>query len=1228
MLNNKMSVFYPLQRKLRFCLISLLAVLVSNTASADDIEIYSGVFTAGSTAGTTPAEINPNILFILDTSGSMDSFRLIPAPDIELPANFDPAVDYGEDGAATDDTFIYIYDDDLDYTGEFIRPVQNVCQAYDDYIAANPLNPKFLDRIIQWDGPFGNGRYNWDRDIATSSNDADVVECRDDRGSHGINTASSNKFPHKCRFGCSGSTARYRDFRPDRQSNPYRNNSKQYMIPGNYHDYLETLSSTNIQFGDAGDCDKADDIIQTSTTPPEFGECQKKIEIMKDALTNAINSFKDINLALMRFNTNTDSSSSGGTVIDAIGDINDAPTKANFLTKLSNLNAYGFTPLAESLYEANLYYKGAAKDYGNSGGTGATNTDPVALSGSNYKTPIINECQDNNIILLSDGLPTRDTGADTKISNLIAGSCSGSGSGSCLDDIAGHMRHTDMVPGDGNPNGVRGENNVYTYTIGFAEDNLHLENAANAGRPPGAELGSGYFTPTGLQDLEAAFRRIVGNIQSVSADSFVAPAVTVNAFNRLQHREDIYYMVFAPNQSPRWNGNLKKYRIKINALTNEAEIVDVSNQDAIEEITGFFKETAKSEWSSVVDGNVVELGGAAEKVVTNRDLFGNVSASTAVVKLNTATIDASVDEFINQTVTLNSINIGEFTNGTTTQIQDNREAIAKWTLGLDIDDEHGAGPTGSNFFLGESLHGTPYVLSYGVTEATPLDIIFFASNQGMLHAVAGEDGTEKWAYVPDPSLFQNFGEYYNQTATEHVYGLDSEISFLIERNPSTDVLTKANLFFGQRRGGTKVFAVDVINARTGSNPVSKLWTIEGGITGTDFEQMGQTWAKPIVTKINYCESGVCALRDVLIISGGYDELYDDELADLSVLNGNVKGNAIYIVDAQDGDLLWMAGGSVRNSSRDLVISEMTSSMVSSPTVLDVNKDGAADIMFAVDITGKVFRIDFKATDTDTNEILSTNNVNKVAGGLIADLSETGLNRRFFNPIDVTLLPPATVDGEISSATRFALATGSGYRAHPLNLETFGNRIFVLYDSNIFEPLFDEDLDAGLDGDSNNEAVYLYAESASASPAIIDMDNSDTRLPSANGFFHDLSGIGEKILSPNLISDFLAISTSYIPEAPSTGGAGASAGVCTAGVGNSNVNVLNLLNGNVDVIQLTKPGLTATPVVIYVLEVGPNGEETLRPVVIVGTEIIQDPGLSNLNLGKADKKAWWEKNRAN
>ncbi|MEO0368459.1 MAG: hypothetical protein AAF197_06675 [Pseudomonadota bacterium] len=549
--------------KLLICsLVIGLQIFSTRLVLAEDIEIYSAVAQAEAAIGATPNEVNPNVLFILDNSGSMESYRLQPLPPANVGTEaYDPNVDYGNDGNAANDQYIYIYTTGMNWTGEIVTPAQNVCKAFDDQVANFPETPILLDRIIQWDSG-NNGRWYWWDDILTLSPNSRVLECQDDRGSHGRTNGASNKYPQNCRNGCSNSNARYVRRAPSGNRDPYRNAASHNMVLGNYHDYLESVEEIDV--GDASDCTYDGEIIFTNADTGERGECKRKIEIMKEALASALDGVTNINLALMNFNDNCplDSFScsyyygmgveDGGTVIDSIGDINVDAQKQDFINKLNAIQTRGWTPLSESLYEAYRYFRGNSPVFSNS-----NNADSTTFSNNKYKSPIINECQDNNVVLLSDGLPTYDTDADSFISGLISGNCGSlqNGDDSCLDDIAGVMRNNDMSTGT---DAVRGTNRVYTYTIGFEEDNAVLRDAADAGRPEGAAPGSGYFRADNILELRNAFNRIINQIQSVDSDTFVAPAVTVNAFNRLQNKNEIYYVLFAPSDTSRWNGNLKK----------------------------------------------------------------------------------------------------------------------------------------------------------------------------------------------------------------------------------------------------------------------------------------------------------------------------------------------------------------------------------------------------------------------------------------------------------------------------------------------------------------------------------------------------------------------------------------------------------------------------------------------------------------------------------------------
>ena len=295
-----------------------------------------------------------------------------------------------------------------------------------------------------------------------------------------------------------------------------------------------------------------------------------------------------------------------------------------------------------------------------------------------------------------------------------------------------------------------------------------------------------------------------------------------------------------------------------------------------------------------------------------------------------------------------------------------------------------------------------------------------------------------------------------------------------------------------------------------------------------------------------------------------------------------------------------------------MVSEMDHSIPSAPLVLDLDKDGVLDAIFAVDIAGQIFRFDFSINPSATSMTAT--------GARIANLQETGVNRRFYNPLDGVVLPRTTS----GSSNRLALVTGSGYRAHPLTDEGFNNRFYVIYDENLATPAA-----AG-----NGQLDYKYVSSSSGgsesiiTPSVLSEVDSTTGIDPAStnkyGYYVSLvDGTTEKVINPTLIADYQAIGVSYKPSIDRTN-------LCASSVGNSQAYRLDLLNGDVETIALEKPGVSAAPVLVDILEVDANsGAESLKPIVIIGTEPFKGKesfGLIEKNLGKAKKSAWWEKGR--
>lgn len=933
----------------------------------------------------------------------------------------------------------------------------------------------------------------WSGSLETNSDSGYILECEADAGIHGISSGSADDEVAFCGSASCTSPRYVSSSGVDWTSEGL---SDKFFYTGNYHDYLNYIPPTPDQLFDSrattdiyhrsgnywtttsnknveSFCnlirsydrfatDRDDSSTWTTVThPPTTTDiyvhdsndnndfvyvCKQKQQTMINAMTDMATSISNVNMGLMRFNEGG-SSGEGGSVIFHVQDISDATKRADLVSKIAALPSNSSTPLTETLFDAYRYFRGENEFLSTSladadAFTGSKNSSP-------YKSPITHSCQSNNIIYLTDGEPTSDT---THINTIegITGECYSSGSddfpsNSCLDDLAEVMATTDMSPLDGN-------SSVNIYTVGFAIDLELLEVTAQKG-------GGEYYTAESYDDLMTAFQEILLNISISEPSTLVAPAVSVNAFNELRHRNQIYYATFTPGFNPAWEGNVKKYGLTGDAIVfgQAGPGVPVIGDD------GFFRSSAQSFWSDFPDGPIVEQGGFREQLTNNRTVYiqesvldGRSSADTDIVPLTSSSI----------------LDVAKLGAGSATEAAELRD----WLLGIDVDDYNDNGDyTDAHKYAADSLHSRPFVITYsGTSEADAVDILFLSTNMGQLRAIDARNssGEELWSYML-PEFMDNIKMYRDNSASFrhwNAYGLDGEATVWTEEaegsTASSFNLGTAYLYQGMRRGGKDYLAWDISNADmedSGADPISSLWKISGG-TG-DFADLGYSWSQMIRTKMRWnCSDASsndgCTTKEVLVFSGGYDEHYDTDATFHDAPSASIDGDAVFVVDALTGEKLWSAGnhaGHTLYRDPSSAALPMYDSIPSDPAPIDIDGDGDMDMLFVIDISGKIFRFDFDQTNSDTGSDYAT-------GGMIANLRESSEARRFYNGLDVSFLAP------IGETPYFTLSVGSGYRAGPKDQEAWANEFYVVLDENLFSPEID---DNGTSSTLDDKPTYKY-----------------------------------------------------------------------------------------------------------------------------------------------------------
>jgi type IV pilus assembly protein PilY1 len=703
--------------------------------------------------------------------------------------------------------------------------------------------------------------------------------------------------------------------------------------------------------------------------------------------------------------------------------------------------------------------------------SGGNYSAPITESPATYTSPITDDpCQKSYIVLLSDGLPTKNNVAGVVIANggnKPAKSYSACGTNtacrSFIDDIytsdgAGMTNITcstaapsnlmgkcgpeiaKFLATHDNKTGVSGSI-VKTHTIGMKMDSepggeAYLQAIATAG-------GGSYYRADTAESLLSAFREVVAAALTDST-SFAAPAVSVNVFNRLYHNNEIYFTFFKPSTKVAWEGNVKRYNMCTDATNpdctpcTQAQIqqntckMPVLGKDgkSILDDKDAIKNDAFDVWSTLTspDGQNVTMAGAGGVLPApdNRNIYTNTVGDAAI----TLTDSANAVTVANTSLTTAMLNVATEANPTTA-----RTDLINWIRGY-------ADITTSklrDWRFGDPLHSTPGVFTYGKeTNGTPKTKVIVNTNEGAIRMLDGKTGVEDWMFIPRDMLKIQKNLKANETSTQHVYGIDGRPTVWVRDNNNNNVIEPTLnesvwVFTGMGRGGRNVYALQV-TPDTAVPPVHKprlMWTIFGGTTNSsqgDFTRLGQTWSTPIVTTVVY--NG--APKTVLLFAGGYDATTQDTTA--TYQQSASMGNAIYMVDPLDGGkLLWMAG-SPSNTSANLKLTGMNYPFPSDLTLIDSDKDGLVDRIYVGDTGGQLWRIDIRDVGKGY-----------AVGGRLANIGDSTTDagkRRFFYPPEVASFTDAKFSPYAPDIDLVLI--GSGYRSHPLDM-TINDRLYAFRD---------------------------------------------------------------------------------------------------------------------------------------------------------------------------------------
>ena len=605
--------------------------------------------------------------------------------------------------------------------------------------------------------------------------------------------------------------------------------------------------------------------------------------------------------------------------------------------------------------------------------------------------------------------------------------------------------------------------------------------------------GGGFYYTTDAESLAASVSSFTAKLTQIIE---TAPSGTITIPNDPLSSTNLQPFAYLPMLEPKiadsklvWPGNLKKYNVYQGTLygKSSSKLLDSDRLYVDDDKDGFpddLSNTVQDLWSEknyqndkgANVNNAIYAGGAyarlkAPTAGTNANSTRNVYVESNDKLINVSVVGSEVKGFdqldldtdygVEEKLYLLSFlgyNVPADAAATIAALKkDKRTAAFNSAVSSIINNP----PTQEIKVLGGVVHSKPKQVSYGATfdddgeisndESKRDDYIMFGSMDGALHLVSAEKGEETFAFIPKTIIKEQLKALKADSEGPvglTVFGVDAPwtSSSVLEYDFSgTTKKVKAKsvkAYGGLRMGGRGIYGLELTTAKTPKFLFAKT------PTDTGFSRLGQVWSEPTVAKIRVKkDTNKYESKDVVIVAGGYDMCYENPNFKLNAANNNpncknkvqAEGNAIYILDANDGSIISSISGNSDDTGKNHTkVASMKHSVVAGVTALDRDDDGNVDHLYYADLGGSVYRVDLNSGATNATL------VKRVVRVLDASSGQTLPYRFYERPIISFYTSPYQ---EIFASVTVA----SGDRSTPLSMlrnPTTSNYLFNLFDYDI------------------------------------------------------------------------------------------------------------------------------------------------------------------------------------
>jgi type IV pilus assembly protein PilY1 len=583
----------------------------------------------------------------------------------------------------------------------------------------------------------------------------------------------------------------------------------------------------------------------------------------------------------------------------------------NLMTLLGNETMYGpelknsavFTPLAGSFSTAQQYF------------TGALGSSPIALS-----------CQRNFILLATDGNPTATMGGWDSMyplslqQNVYDPTAHSWTFSQAAADLFAQVTPLRNVTFNGN------QYDIQSYVVGMGDTVANPGSIATLNQL--AYLGgtNQAYLATDAGALASAFQAIAVDIESKTA---AASAVSLNT-GSWGTSTNLYQARF---NSGDWSGELISYSINQDGSIGQevwdaGQVINNQNWSSGRSILTYKPSASLGargipfRWPSSFPGlPIASEMDLAQATLLNSDMAGNPDGYGAQ-RLQWLRGDPS-DE-----------------SGTCGTCSPSLRSRPTSKLG---DIVHSA-PTyvaAPDFGYPDNMEAAPYS-AFAAANASRAPTIYVGANDGMLHAFSARTGVEALAYVPSP-VYRNLSALSAQSFSSNA-NTPTAHHYFVDGSP-----TVGDVFYSESwhtllagalaAGGQGIYALDVTNPSSFSESLASS-IVRWEFNDTNDADMGSVFAQPLIVKTNNGHWSV-------IVGNGYNNTDPDG-------NASSTGHAVlYVIDAETGTMTAKLDTNAGTTT--------TPDGLSGAIAVDINGDGIADVVYAGDLAGNMWKFDLSSS---------------------------------------------------------------------------------------------------------------------------------------------------------------------------------------------------------------------------------------------------------------------------